>query len=137
MGRRRRRALLAVTVVALASAGLTACGDEDFENEPRPPRPLDVSVNVGGGPIVISPPEFGAGITVFTIANLGDLPTTFAVEGPTEAESKEMPPGTTAILRTELAPGDYEATAAGTDAAPFVFEVGPERETANDQLLLP
>ena len=36
-----------------------------------------------------------------------------------------------------LETGEYEASAEGADAEPFAFEVGPERESSRDELLLP
>jgi hypothetical protein len=134
--RRRGRALIALAA-GVAVLALAGCGRDDFENDPRPPTPAEVSVEVGDKGVVVSPGEFGAGLVNFTIANLSDAATTVTFEGPTEAESDEILPGGTAILKTEVETGDYEAAASGQDADPFEFEVGPERESAQDDLLLP
>ena len=92
MARRRGTALLAVAV-ALAAAGVAGCGDEDFENEPRPPVVLPVSASIADDSIVVSPATFGAGTARFTIVNLGDSPSVFSIDGPTTAESVEIAPG--------------------------------------------
>jgi hypothetical protein len=60
-----------------------------------------------------------------------------AIDGPTVAESDQVAPGGTATLKTELVTGSYRAAAEGTEATPFNFEVGPERPSAKDELLLP
>ncbi len=134
--RRRGRALVALAV-ALASLALAACGRDDFENNPRPPAALPISVQVNDDQITVSPAEFGAGIADFTIVNLGREPTSVEIEGPTTGESDEIAPGTTAVLKMETETGDYEATALDLDAEPFEFEVGPERESSNNELLQP
>jgi hypothetical protein len=133
--RRRGTALFAV-VTALA-LGVSACGGDDFENEPRPPVPAEVSIQVRDERVVVSPREFGAGIVNFTILNLGSVPTVVAIDGPAAGETDEIGPGNTADLRIEMPTGDYEVEALDSDAEPFALAVGPERESAGDQLLLP
>ena len=128
--------LVALAVIAGALA-LAGCGRDDFENDPRPPLPAEVSIEIGEDAVIVSPAEFGAGLVNFTIANLGDTEASIAIDGPTTDESDEVAPGGTTILKTEVSTGDYEAEALGTEASPFQFEVGPERESAQDDLLLP
>lgn len=134
---RRRGRALAALAVALAAVAVAGCGRDDFENDPRPPLPAEVSIEIGEDEVVVSPAEFGAGLVNFTIANLGDTEASVAIDGPTTAESDEVAPGGTTILKTEVVTGDYEASALGTEATPFEFEVGPERSSAQDDLLLP
>ena len=134
---RRRGTALVAAAVAVAALAVAGCGRDDFENDPRPPVPEEVSVKIGSDEVVVSPSEFGAGITNFTIANLGDRNAVLAIDGPTVAQSDEVPPGGTATLKTELVTGDYRANAEGVDIAPFNFQVGPERPSGTDELLLP
>jgi len=136
MARRRARGMIAVAVAA-AAVTLGACGREDFENEPRPPLPFDVSVELNEDEVILSPKTFGAGIATFTIVNLTDEPTSFSIDGPTVDESDEVPPGATDTLKTEVVTGDYEGVAEGNASKPFEFEVTAERESAQDNLLLP
>ena len=121
----------------VAAIAVTGCGRDDFENDPRPATAAEISVEIGSDEVVVSPREFGAGMVNFTIANLGDIEATLAIDGPTVAESDQVAPGGTATLKTELVSGAYRASAEGTDAIPFDFEVGPERPSAKDELLLP
>ena len=124
MARRRARGLVAVAAAA-AAVTLGACGREDFENEPRPPLPFDVSVELSDKEVVLSPAEFGAGIATFTIVNLTDEPAVLSIDGPTVDESDEIPAGATDVLKTEVKEGDYEARAEGSSATPFEFGSPP------------
>src|ERR671910_319441 len=119
----RRRTLLAVGVglAALIAAG---CGRDDFENEPRPPVPAEITVKIGDGEVVVSPKEFGAGLVNFEIANFEDTAATLSIEGPTEAVSDEIPARGNNSLKTQLETGSYEASADGVEARPFSFVVG-------------
>lgn len=123
--------------VGLAALVLAACGRDDFENDPRPPVPAEVNVKIGDGEVAVSPAEFGAGLVNFTIANFYDTPATLRIDGPTEAVSEEVPPGGNTILKTEVKSGTYEASADAIEAFPFSFTVGPERESGQNDLLLP
>jgi hypothetical protein len=124
----------AAAVIALVAAG---CGRDDFENDPRPPVPAEISVKIGRGEVVVSPREFGAGLVNFEIANLDSVPATLTIDGPIETESDEIPARGNNSLKTELQTGSYEASVTGPEATPFAFEVGPERESAQNDLLLP
>lgn len=134
---RRRGRVLFVFAAGLAALALTACGRDDFENEPRPPTPVEISVQVTDDSLTVSPADFGAGIANFTIINLGDTATGISIDGPTDDESPEIPPGASSVLKMEMKTGDYEASALDTNADPFPFTVGSERESSNNDLLLP
>lgn len=121
----------------LAVAGISACGSDDHDKEPRPPVTAQVSVEFGDDTLSVSPREFGAGITRFTIINLGGAASTVEIDGPTVGESAVIAPGDTAGLSMQMETGDYTATAPETNVEPFRFRVGPERASGSDQLLLP
>jgi hypothetical protein len=137
MSRRRGRVLVAMAVALVVALLVAACGRDDFENEPRPPVPIEVTVKIGDGEVVVSPKEFGAGLVNFDIANFEDTAATFSIEGPTEAVSNEIPARGNNSLQTQVETGTYEASADGVEARPFSFEVGPERESGQNDLLLP
>ena len=124
----------AALVTALAVAG---CGQDDFKNDPRPPIPAEVSVKIAKDGVAVSPKEFGAGLVNFTIANLTTEPGTFAIQGPVDADSSEIPPAGTDTVKVELKTGSYEASVSGVAARPFSFTVGPERPSGQNDLLLP
>jgi hypothetical protein len=124
----------AALVTALAVAG---CGEDDFENDPRPPVPAEVSVKIAKDGVGVSPREFGAGLVNFTIANLTRTPGTLAIHGPVEANTQEIPPAGTETIKLDMKTGSYEATVSGLTVAPFNFTVGPERPSGQNDLLLP
>lgn len=127
---------------ALALAGVAAtfaaCGEDDFENEPRPPAPIEVTAAIDDEQVNVSPGEFGAGLVNITISNQTDEPTRLILEGPTDEESGEIVPGGTGSIKAALEEGAYEASA-GADLAirPQTVKVGPERESSQNDLLLP
>jgi hypothetical protein len=124
----------AALVTALAVAG---CGRDDFENDPRPPVPAEVSVKIAKDGVGVSPREFGAGLVNFTIANLTTQPGTLAISGPVDADSTEIPPAGTDTIKVDMKTGSYEASVSGVAVRPFAFTVGPERPSAQNDLLLP
>jgi hypothetical protein len=136
MLRERGRVLLfaAALVTALAVAG---CGRDDFENEPRPPVPAEVSVKIAEDGVGVSPREFGAGLVNFTIANLTTDAGTLAISGPVDASSQEIPPAGTDTIKVDMRTGSYEASVSGIAARPFSFTVGAERPSGQNDLLLP
>jgi hypothetical protein len=133
----RRRGIALLLSIGLAALVVAGCGRDDFENEPRPAVPAEITVEIGAGEVVVSPASFGAGLVNFTIANLTKTPTTLAITGPTEAESDEIPAGGNTILKADIRTGEYEASADDAEARPFSFTVGPDRESGQNDLLLP
>jgi hypothetical protein len=133
----RRRGIALLLSVGLAALAVAGCGRDDFENEPRPAVPAEITVEIGKGGVIISPASFGAGLVNFTIANLTKTPTTLAILGPTEAESDEIASGGNTILKAEMSSGEYEASADDAAVRPFSFTVGSERESGQNDLLLP
>jgi hypothetical protein len=133
----RRRGRLLIVVLCVLSMGAAACGRDDFENDPRPPVPLEVSVAILEDTLRVSPGTFGAGLVNFTIANLSDSEASLEIDGPTQSESPEIAPGDNAILKAQMEEGSYTFALGGATSQPVLVEVGPERESAQDDLLLP
>lgn len=126
-----------MTAVGVAALAIAGCGREDFENEPRPATPAEVGMKLDRDGVVVSPREFGAGLVNFTVANLGDTTSSVEITGPVDAASRDVPAGGTGTFKTELPSGEYEANLADSDAQPFEFVVGPDREASSGELLLP
>jgi hypothetical protein len=127
-------AVAAVLVIALAAAG---CGRDDFKNDPRPPVPAEVAVKIAGDGVGVSPKTFGAGLVVFTAANLTNQAGSLAIHGPVSASTSEIPPGGTGSVKVDMKTGSYEASVDGIALRPFRFTVGPERPSGQNDLLLP
>jgi hypothetical protein len=126
--------LPATLLVVLVVAG---CGRNDFNNDPRPPIPAEISVKVASDGVVVSPKEFGAGLANITVANLTNDTGSLAIHGPVDATSAEIGPGDADTLKVDMKSGSYEASADGIAVAPFSFTVGPERASGQNDLLLP
>jgi hypothetical protein len=134
MGVQRR---LFVGIAALLSAaGLAACGEEDFENNPRPPSPIELSARIGDDAVTISPAEVGAGLATITISNQTRDAAGVVLEGPTDEASDEIVAGGTGSLKLTLEEGDYDVTD-DDGARTTQLIVGPERESSQNELGLP
>lgn len=128
---------LGVTLALITMAA--GCGTESRENKNRPPIPLSVTASVGPEKIAISPRTFGAGPTIFTVANQSGSTVTFKIIGETlERSQGPIANKNRAQLEARLTPGEYEVKATGAPAAePTRIVVGKERPTSQNELLLP
>jgi hypothetical protein len=126
--------------VLVAAFALAACGEEDFENEPRPPAPIELTARIADEVVNVSPNsagEVGAGLATITISNQSQDPAVLVLEGPTDAESGEIVPGGTGDIKTTLEEGDYTVSARDSSARDATLKVGPQRESSQNDLLLP
>jgi hypothetical protein len=130
-----------VVGTGLAAIGVVAvgCGTEDHPNEPRPPKPIEITARVDEEAVDVSPSEFGAGLTVFTISNQSDSVVELTVDGPVAATSPPIQPnGVSDDFKVDMREGEYEVTAgAESRAKPTQLVIGPERPSAQNELLLP
>jgi hypothetical protein len=138
---RVRRRLVVPVVALVAGVGISACGDDDFANQPRPPSPVSIAAVITDTEISVSPRAagaIGAGLATFTIANQSSEPGALVLEGPTDAASPEVLPGNTDRLKAELLEGEY-VVSAGEDSnvAETTLTIGPRRPSAQNELLLP
>jgi len=142
-GKTRRGAAAFLGTAALAI--LTgACGDEDdFENQPRRPVPIELTGVIQPDKVTVSPSKVSAGPILITISNQTDARHSVTLEGEAVKERVgPVPPlGTATILRT-VEPGSYEVTAGSARAVrreirPARLEVGRERRSSSGELLLP
>ena len=65
-------------VAAVAAAfAISACGEDDFENNPRPPSPIELTALINDSEVKVSPSTaaaVGAGLATFTISNQSTEP---------------------------------------------------------------
>lgn len=132
-----------VATFAVATLLLAGCGDEDFENDPRPPVQVGLTGVIHEDKVTVSPSKVGAGQIRITISNQTDAPKTITLEGGsiTEQVGPVEPLDTADITRT-LDPGSYEVRAGSEKAVPkeiepAVLDIGPERESSSRDVLLP
>ena len=122
---------------------MAGCGDEDFENEPRPPVPVGLTGVINSDEVNVSPTRVGAGPVVITVSNQTQRPRMITLEGETlVAEEGPIDPGDTATIQRTLSPGSYEVragseTAVRKEIAPALLDIGPERPASNNDLMLP
>lgn len=131
-------------VLALgASALLGGCGDEDdYANEPRPPSPIVVTAAISADRVSISPEEFGAGPINLVVTNQSDstqrLSLVTAGRGSgIRQRTGPINPRETASLQADLPQGRYEVAVSGDGIAPATLDIGPQRKSAQDELLQP
>jgi len=139
----RAGALPMLCAVGLALAG---CGEDDFENEPRPPVPKQLTGVITDEEVTVSPNELGAGPVVITVSNQTDASHTVLLESSDDGTVREqvgpINPLDTATLQQTLPTGTYTVSA-GSEAAvpkeiqPATLTIGQERKSGSDELLLP
>jgi hypothetical protein len=143
---------MAVLLAAGASVGATACGEDDFENEARPPVPIELTGVIQEDEVTVSPNgidrKIGAGPILITISNQTKDAHTVTLEGesvrgPSVRErTSPINPLDTATIQKTLREGDYEVRAGSEVAVPKEIEpaelrIGPPRKSSSDRLLLP
>lgn len=137
MGKLRGQPLLVgVCALALTAVG---CGSEDHPNEPRPPAPIELSALIEDRKVTLDPHNFGAGLANITISNQSDDVARLTIEGErAETASAPLQPNSVTTIKFEFAEGEYEVSAGSQSSAePQQVNVGPERPSAQNELLLP
>lgn len=136
----------AMGVACAAALLLAACGEDDFENEPRPPTPVQLTGVITDEKVTISPNKLGAGPVVITVSNQTEQPHTITLEsedgGTIREQSSPINPLDTATIQRTLEPGEYTVKAGSEEAvkreiAPATLTIGDERKSGSDDLLLP
>lgn len=141
VGRIRSAGLLAAIAGALVLGGCG--GDDDFENDPRPPIPVQLSGVITESEVSVEPREIGAGPIVLIVSNQTDQAHSITLEGPSGREEVgPINPQDTGRIQHNLDQGSYEVRA-GSDAAvdkeiePAKLAVGPRRPSSSGDVLLP
>ena len=132
------RRLTALSLARLALV-VAACGNDDDRNANRPPVPINVSVQLGGRDVTVSPAKFGAGPITLLVANQSGASQTLTIDGPRVRQSVgPINPEDTATLKVTVQPGAYTlATEESAGLQPARLTVGPKRPSAQNTLLLP
>lgn len=134
-----RTLMVAVTSVAIVGCG----GGKDFENNPRPPVPLQLTGVITQKSVTVSPRKVGAGPVVITVSNQTSDSHTLTLDGQGIQERVgPINPLDTAQIQKTLKPGTYQVKA-GSDKAtdstiqPATLKIGKERPSGSDRVLLP
>lgn len=144
-----------------AGAALAGCSADGRENEPRPPIPAGISIQVTGGKISLAPGRVGFGpvsrqqviaderdgeiqgppdqplpVNV-TIANTTPRPLRVELVGPSRRISPVVTATGTATMSTRLPSGIYRVRVAGRKGSTARLVVGPDRSSPQNDLMLP
>jgi hypothetical protein len=133
------RALVVLALLAMAALAAGCGSDDEARSEERPPVPINISINLDAQKITASPAEFGAGPVALLIANQSGASQTLTLDGPRLRRSiGPINPQDTATVRLRVAPGEYTVSAAeSAGLREAKLTVGPERPSAQNDLLLP
>jgi hypothetical protein len=140
-GRIRTAALLAL---ALGVPIISGCGSDDkFENEPRPPAPIQLSGVITDGEVSVQPAKVGAGPIVLIVSNQTGQSHTVTLDGPSGTEEVgPINPSDTGRIQHNLEQGSYEVRAGSDKAVDEEIQaaklvVGPKRPSSSNSVLLP
>jgi hypothetical protein len=143
------RRIRAGTFLVLCATGLAlaACGEDDFENDPRPAVPKQLTGVITPQKVTVSPSTLGAGPVVITVSNQDEDAHTVTLEsadggGTIREQVGPINPLDTATLQRTLTTGSYTVSA-GSEAAvarevkPATLTIGKDRKSGSGELLLP
>jgi hypothetical protein len=134
---------IAALLALVSAAALSACGDDDFKNDPRAPVPIELTGVIQPGRVTVSPRSVGAGPVMITISNQTDDPHSVTLSGGSvEQRVNNVGPSDTTTIRRTLAPGTYEvsageAAAVAKEIRPASLKVGQERPSSSTDVSLP
>ena len=120
-------------------------GSDDRENELRPPVPVVMTAAIQDDVVRVSPRSVGAGPITLVVANQTDEPQTVSFEtdevagerGGNRASSPRIAPKGTGRLTIDTREGTYAVRASDDAIRAARIEIGPERESGQDRVLLP
>ena len=133
------RVVVAGVGLALA-VSVSGCGEDDFENEPRPPSPVELTAAIDKRAVSIAPSDPAAGLVVITISNQTDEVTQLVLDGPGDDDptSGDIEPLGTGSIKAALEEGEYQAIAGNSEEIEAAaLTVGPPGESSQNDLLLP
>jgi hypothetical protein len=137
------RCALAFLTAGVWAVIVSGCGEDDFENKPRPPVAIELTGVIQEDKVTVSPDRIGAGPVLITVSNQTKDAHTITLEGETVRERVgPINPLDTATIQKDLKPGSYEVRAGSQVALPVEIQpaelvIGRKRKDSNDRLLLP
>jgi hypothetical protein len=141
-----RRTVAATLLVIAAVPTVVGCGSSSgYENDPRPPSPIVLTASIDDQRVSVSPQRFGAGPISLIVTNQTDTAQSVTLESANKAgsgpglrqETAPISPQDTATLKADVKPGRYTVHVRGDGIAPARLRVGPERASAQNDLLQP
>jgi hypothetical protein len=137
------RSAVAVLTTAVVALPLAACGQEDFENQPRAAAAIELTGVIKPNQVSVQPRRVGAGPISITVSNQTNDTHTVVLEGDRVREVVgPINPLDTATIQKNLDPGVYQVRAGSTKAVareikPAELDVGKARKNSSDEVNLP
>lgn len=136
---------MAMVAVCGSVAAMAGCGasNSDYANKPRPPAPITVTAAIGRGQISVSPSHFGAGPISLIVVNETAASQQVTLESDgfdkkgLRQQTGPINPAETATLKAEVPEGRYVVHVDGNAIKGATLRVGPERASAQNDLLQP
>jgi hypothetical protein len=132
-----RLLLAAACTIALAGCG----GGAPRKNVPRPPTPVTLTAAIHDRLIEVSPARVGAGPIVLIVSNQTAHARAVTMEtdqaGTTVAHTDPIPPQGTGRLTLDAVRGVYRVQIADRGVRPGRVVIGPQRPSAQNDLLKP
>lgn len=118
------------------------CGAEDFPNDPRPAATIELSAQISPKNVQVSRngtsrQAVGAGLANFTISNQTGSEVALTFVGPSEQRTAPIVPNGEANYKIDLVEGTYIVATDDPTIKQAELRVGPERPSAQNDLLLP
>jgi hypothetical protein len=141
----RRTAAHAPLAVAVMLA-VAACGsNSDYKNDPRPPSPIVITGYISDQRVSVSPRRLGAGPISLIVTNQTGTAQRVTLEsagaigsGPGIRQvTAPISPRDTATLKVDVKPGSYSVHVGADAIRAARLKVGPERKSAQNDLLQP
>jgi hypothetical protein len=146
MRRTMRTGAMALPSMVVAAIVLAGCGaTADSRTDPRPPAPIVLTASISDQRVSVSPRSFGAGPISLIVTNQTKAAQRVTLEsvdavgqGPgLKQETAPISPRDTATLKADVEPGRYSVHVSGDAIAAAALRVGPDRKSAQNDLLQP
>jgi hypothetical protein len=141
-----RRTVAAMLLAPAAVVAVVGCGTTtDYKNDPRPPALIVLTASIDDQRVSVSPRAFGAGPISLIVTNQTSTAQRVTLESADKAgsgpglrqETAPISPRDTGTLKAEVKPGRYTVHVRGDGIAAARLRVGPERASAQNDLLQP
>jgi hypothetical protein len=130
--------VLALAFALVAGFALSACSsNESYKNENKPPPVLTVGIVIANDEITVGPNPFGAGPARFIVTNQTGKKQIVSFATDNSERKVLVDVNQTANFKQTVAPGFLGISASNTPADGVELTVGPERETAQQDLTQP
>jgi hypothetical protein len=147
MASAHRTHVVALGTAAVAAIVAAGCGDDsDYKNTDRPPAPIVITAYIAKDKISVSPTNFGAGPIQLKVVNSTDRSQSVTLEtadkpGSDAAGVRQVTgpinPNDNATLSANVRQGTYSVHVGGDDIRAATLDVGQERPTSQQDLMLP